>query len=129
MNRRLLVFAALAPVAVWLSFPGCFLFGGVLLVSLNDVWHRKHGSTWACYGLLALLVLGSFAALYLGPIHEQRNVAMDSCWVRTFPDWHRPWSIPWWFAGIHRGGSRLLSSSAWWGLGRGGPGGWDSVVA
>jgi hypothetical protein len=97
LNRRLLVFAALAPVAVWLSFPGCFLFGGVLLVSLNDVRHRKHASTWACYGLLALLVLGSFTALYLGPIHAQRNVAMDSCWVRTFPDWHRPWLIPWWF--------------------------------
>ncbi len=96
LNRRLLAFAMMAPVAIWLSFPGCFLYGGVLLVLLSDVRQMRRGSGWAWYGVLALAVSVAFVGLFLGPIQAQRNVSMDNCWIQTFPDWHRSWLIPWW---------------------------------
>ena len=97
VNRRILAFAVLSPALVWLTYPGCFLYGGVLLVLLPDVWQQRRGSTWGLYLMFSLTVMISFLALYLGPISAQRHPSMDSCWVQTFPDWSRPWLLPWWF--------------------------------
>ena len=97
INRRILVYAVLAPIAVWISYPGCFLYGGLLLVLLPEVWRDRRRSVRALYALLALVVVLAFATMYLGPIRAQRHAAMDSCWVQGFPDWSRPWLLPWWF--------------------------------
>ncbi len=97
MNRRILTFAGFAPFIIWISFPGCFLYGGLLLALLPELWRGGQRSPWVSYGLLVAMVLLAFLAMYLGPIRAQRNVAMDSCWVGAFPDWSRPWALPWWF--------------------------------
>ncbi|HAA01736.1 MAG TPA: hypothetical protein DCE18_00015 [Syntrophobacteraceae bacterium] len=98
LNRRLLVFILAAPVVIWLSFPGCFLYGGVLLVLFDDVRRKQSRLGWSWYGLLVLVVFAAFGGLFWGPIQAQRNISMDNCWNHTFPDWQRPWLIPWWFA-------------------------------
>ncbi len=39
--RRLLLLAGLAPLVIFLCFPGCFLFGGVLVALLPAVWRAS----------------------------------------------------------------------------------------
>src|SRR5262249_52033151 len=38
LEGRLLLFAVFAPVAIFLAYPGCFLFGGLLVALLPTVW-------------------------------------------------------------------------------------------
>jgi hypothetical protein len=96
LPRRLAFYTLLAPVIVFLSYPGCFLYGGILAAHGPAVWRQKSWSAWLGYGLLALTVFASFTLLVLGPIHAQRGELMTSCWVREFPQWGRPWTVPFW---------------------------------
>jgi hypothetical protein len=91
-------FAVLAPLFIWLSFPACFLWGALLLAWLPSVLRQRCWTLRLAYIAWSLAVVGSFAALLLGPIRAQRCGPMESCWVRHFPDWSRPWTVPWWTA-------------------------------
>jgi hypothetical protein len=97
--RQLLAYAALAPALVFLSYPACFLFGGVLAALLPAAWRSRAPAAWLAYGLLAAAVGGCFAALVLGSIRVQHDAEMASCWTNFLPDWERPWRIPVWAAG------------------------------
>jgi hypothetical protein len=97
LMRRLAVYAVVAPVIIFLAYPGCFLFGGVLLALARDVWRARQWKGWLCYGLLIMAIFVSFALLVLGPIHAQRSQAMDECWLKSFPPWDRPWRLALWF--------------------------------
>jgi hypothetical protein len=96
LDRQLLLYAPLAPILIFLCYPGCFLCGGLLLALLPPVYRSRRWLHWIQYAGLALLVGGAFLILYLGPIRAQRCEAMDSCWPRQFPDWQQPWRIPDW---------------------------------
>src|SRR5262249_19722253 len=96
--RRLLLFAALAPVLVFLTYPGCFLCVGLLVALLPGVWRPGRAAVWAGYGVLAGAVFGAFAALVLGPVQTQRCEAMTRCWQDHFPPWDRPGKVPVWAA-------------------------------
>jgi hypothetical protein len=91
-----LLFALAAPPFIWLSFPVCFLWGGLLLVWLPAVLREPRWSVRLAYAAWSLAVVGSFAALLFGPVCAQRCGDMESCWVRHFPDWSQPWTVPWW---------------------------------
>lgn len=95
LAKRCLPAATLAPVAIWMSFPACFVAGG-LLVALVPAAIRSGGTGRAAYLALAATVGVSFFSLALGPVAAQRSVAMDGCWTAHFPDWSRPWSVPIW---------------------------------
>lgn len=96
LTRRLVLFTTLAPVVIFLSYPGSFLYGGLLLAFLPGVWRNRRLGSWLGYGALAMAVFASFTLLALGPAHAQRDTAILSCWERCFPDWERPWTIPHW---------------------------------
>lgn len=117
LTRRLLAFSAVAPVTIFLDFPGCFLIGGVMLAFVPSLLAARKGpnrsaeklsqnvapapnasapGAWLCYGLLAAVVAIAFLLLVMGPIRAQRCEQMDSCWRQTFPSWNRPWLVPWW---------------------------------
>lgn len=96
LERRLLAFAALVPLAIFIAFPACFLYGGVLVAFLPDVWRARTARNLLCFGVLTAAVFGFFLLLALGPIRAQRCAEMDCCWTHTFPTWERPWTIPWW---------------------------------
>jgi hypothetical protein len=83
------------PVAIWLSFPACFVAGGLLLAMLPAAGRAAWGGRLA-YVALGLLVVGTFAALALGPAAAQRDETMASDWGRNFPDWSRPMTVPGW---------------------------------
>ncbi|MFL5342084.1 MAG: hypothetical protein ACJ8F7_18215 [Gemmataceae bacterium] len=92
---RILLFALLSPIAIFLSFPACFVAGAMLLHLAPEVW-RAGWRQRLLYVGWAVVVAGSFALLYFGPIRAQRNEAIEGCWRGHFPDWSRPWSVPVW---------------------------------
>jgi hypothetical protein len=93
--KQCLIYAAVAPVVIFLSFPGCFLFGGLLVALIPALWRQRRPSATAGYTVLTLSVFASFLLL-LGPIHAQRSRSMVECWVNQFPHWDRPWTVPGW---------------------------------
>jgi hypothetical protein len=93
--KRCVPAALVAPFAVWVSFPACFVAGG-LVVGLVPAAVRSGWGGRAALAVLAAAVGVSFLALALGPAAAQRCAAMESCWTAHFPDWSRPWFVPAW---------------------------------
>lgn len=97
--RLCLLLSVLAPIVILVAFPGCFLYGGVLVALLPAVWSSRQIRSWFPYCLLAAVVFATFAFLYLGPIRAQRCGPMDECWVRSFAPWETPRRVPIWLIG------------------------------
>jgi hypothetical protein len=93
---RLAAAAGIAPPVIFLSYPGCFLCGGLLVALLLQTWRLRRAGIWIQYWSVAVVVLAAFALLLAGPARAQRSPEMLSCWVQSWPRWDRPWSIPWW---------------------------------
>lgn len=93
--KRCLPAAVLAPPAIWVAFPACFVLGGLLLALFPLVrtagWRDR-----AAFALLVVSVGGAFLAFALGPAAAQRTDAMAACWDGHFPNWSRPWMVPVW---------------------------------
>jgi hypothetical protein len=96
LARLLAVYTLLAPVIIFLSYPGCFLYGGLLAAHGPAVWRQRRWRAWLSYAVLAVVVFACFVLLLLGPIHAQRGTPMTDCWERQFPHWDRPWTVPFW---------------------------------
>jgi hypothetical protein len=96
LGRLLAVYAVLAPLIIFLCYPGGFLYGGVLVAMLPAVLRDRRPSICVSYSLLALAVFASFFLLVYGPIHAQRCEQMVADWIRMFPPWDRPWAVPGW---------------------------------
>lgn len=93
---RLTLFAVLAPLLLFFSYPTCFLYGGLLVALLIPVKRCGRWPVWLAYGLLSVIVLAAFSLLYAGPIRAQRNETILACWLGSFPPWDRPWKVPIW---------------------------------
>src|SRR5262245_3299707 len=116
LSRRLIGLMIFSPFAIFLSYPACFLCGGLWLALYSaSVSHplacaagflgspqRKQGVVRYSLGHAALffgcsVIIGaSFLLLYFGPIRAQRTGSMEGCWLTHFPNWTRPWTVPWW---------------------------------
>jgi len=83
------------PVAEWLSFPACFVVGGLLLALLPAALQASRRERIASVSL-GLAVVGSFVGLALGPARAQQDGAMTGCWVNHFADWSHPAYVPVW---------------------------------
>jgi hypothetical protein len=96
IERRLLVYSALAPILILLSYPGCFLAGGLALSLLPAVLTSKTRCAYTRYALLNALIGVAFLLLWLGPAHAQRCQTLDQCWLDGFAPWSSPWRLlPW----------------------------------
>ncbi len=96
IERRLWAFVPLVPLVVWISYPGCFLCGGLLAALLPTVGRDRRRASVTAFLALACAVIGSFALLYFGPARAQRCADMESCWTGQFAPWSRPWYVPLW---------------------------------
>lgn len=94
--RRLLLFALLAPLTIFLVYPGCFLYGGLLVALLPLVWRTRGWRVRLSYGVLTLVVFLAFGLLLLGPVRAQQCPTLRACWAETFPKLGRPWALPFW---------------------------------
>jgi hypothetical protein len=98
LPRRLTLFAALAPLVIFLSYPGGFIYGGLLLALLPSLWQERRDSrAWLAYAALVLCTFAAFALLVTGPVRAQRTAALEAVWI-DYPDWDRPWAVPLWSA-------------------------------
>lgn len=94
-ERRLLLTAGIACVAVWFSHPVAIVFGGVSLALTVSCLRR--GRRASVVALLAnLLFATSFLSLYLLSIRPQHTEFLYLFWRSGFPDWHHPASFPAW---------------------------------
>ena len=93
--RQCALWAVVLPVLVWLSYPACFVAGGLLLAMIPDALRGGWRDRLAHLGL-SVVVAGSFAALALGPAHAQRDAALSDYWVAQLADWNRPLRVPAW---------------------------------
>src|SRR5207245_11768534 len=84
------------PAIVWPSSPGWVRLGGVALSALPRRWRQRRRGAWLGWLAFCAIVVGSFAALYLGPARAQRCGTMEQCCSGQFPDWSRPASVPVW---------------------------------
>jgi hypothetical protein len=96
LDRQLLVYAGLAPPLLFLSYPACFLLGGVVLTLLPEVIQARSRRTWLLFGGFLAALGTSFLLLLAGPIHAQRDERILQCWWDMFPSWDRPWTVPGW---------------------------------
>lgn len=91
---KLLGYAVLSPILIFLSFPAVFLLAALALAWLPEVLRARRVRLTVFYGLFGVVLCGSFLALLLGPIHAQRDEALVDCWHSYFPSWDRPWRVP-----------------------------------
>jgi len=92
LARRLFALAVVAPFALCTSYPSAFVVGGLLLALWpND---RRSFVAWLVAGAA---ILGTFALLYFGPIHNQRVGGLVAEWKNYYPPWADPWQLPGWF--------------------------------
>lgn len=92
---QLILFAAAAPLVMWTSYPGCFLYGGVLVALLPAAWGNRRA--WFAYAFLTAIVFAAFLAL--GSVRDrQHDPALARYWTGFFPDWDRPALVPFWSA-------------------------------
>src|SRR5205085_2160452 len=95
LARQCGVWALVLPVLLWLSYPACFVAGGLLLAMIPDALRGRWPDRIALVGL-GLAVTAAFAALALGPAHAQRDAALSDYWVAQLADWNRPLQVPVW---------------------------------
>jgi hypothetical protein len=98
VGRQLLLFSGLSPFLVFLSYPACFLLGGLALSLLPVVARAGRRSDWFLFGLFVLAMGVSFGLLLAGPIRVQRDATILECWSDMFPSWDQPWTVPGWLA-------------------------------
>lgn len=93
---RSLLGAVVAPACIWIAFPACFVFGGVLTALLPTAW-RANLAGKAAFVTFALSVGVSFGGFVLGPAKAQRTPDMEACWEKgSFAPWEEPTKVPLW---------------------------------
>jgi hypothetical protein len=93
--QRCLPVVFFAPAAIWVSFPACFVLGG-LIVGLVASANRASWGGRAAFALMVASVGASFLALALGPVSAQQCEEMERCWTSQFPNWSNPGFVPVW---------------------------------
>jgi len=97
--------AAMAPLAVGMSYPTVFLAGGVsLFVLFGLVKERSSGRVWAPWIFYNLVIAGSFLAVYFTAAKIQNSAElpyMQDFWHDEFPPLTHPLSLPWWLLKVH----------------------------
>jgi len=97
LSRRCLLHAAVAPILLTLSYPACFVHGGLLLALLPQVWTAWTRLETMGYGLLLISIAGTFLGVVLPVAQKQHDPVIHSDWTKFFPDWDQPLSVVRWF--------------------------------
>jgi len=84
------------PVATWLSYPGCFICGGLLAATAFDMRADRRPASWLALAMASLAIGVSFIALLVGPARAQQSTAMLSCWQNFFPPYRKAYAVPLW---------------------------------
>jgi hypothetical protein len=73
--------AALGAVAIWFSHPAVFVLGGIALYMLGEAVSRRAWKTAIVRGVVGLIWVGSFIALFIVTLHSvSENVDLRNTW-------------------------------------------------
>ncbi len=96
-RNQLVAYSLLAPILMLSSYPASFLFAGLLLAYLPEVFKRSDSTTRLAYTVLATVTAAIVLWLVKVPIRAQHDAEIHSCWVAMMPNWHKPSTLPFWF--------------------------------
>jgi hypothetical protein len=96
--KRLVVATVLTAVGVWISYTAVFVLAAVGLSLLPEL-DKNRLRALVRLSLCVLPAVASFGVVYILSIRPQRDANLDLHWVHSFPDWARPWTVPWFFIG------------------------------
>jgi hypothetical protein len=94
--QQLVAAGVATPVLIFLSYPACFLLGGLVLAWLPAVLRGRRLPEAVLYLVLLGVLAGSFVLLLAGPVRAQRDETLRACWEDMFPPWNRPALVPGW---------------------------------
>jgi hypothetical protein len=98
--------AAFAPLALTLSFPAVFVAGGTSLTVAYLLWTTKLRRGWLPWSIYNLLIVATFAALYVLTMRTQEQASlggMRDCWDHAFPPITSPGRLLYWLLLAHTG--------------------------
>ncbi len=96
LSRRLSLLSAAAPACIWLSYPGVFVVAAMLTAFALDCWTVRTTPAWTWWTTAAMVAGGAVLLLVIGPVRAQRTLDLESNWIRGFPNYSAPGSIPAW---------------------------------
>jgi hypothetical protein len=105
-SRWLWALAALAPVAVFSSYPIVFVAGGTSLFVAYVLWRRRERRGWVAWVVYNVALLAAFAVVFVVSIEPQSEAALRSMreyWERGFPPLAHPLGMIAWFFKAHTG--------------------------
>ncbi|MGD8563843.1 MAG: glycosyltransferase family 39 protein [Desulfarculaceae bacterium] len=94
-------------MGVWLSYPGVFVSAGMILALSLGLRQRYCWQYLLGLAVLCLFTGLSFLLVYKLHISGQYASAQSflapssDMWVNAFPDWSKPWTVPWWLLKTH----------------------------
>lgn len=94
--------AVIGAAAAWLSYPSIFVSAGACGWLLLGGFRAPSRRAWPAVAA-GLVILASFAAMYLVAGAGQRAGAPASYWEAGFPPVARPWALPLWALDVHTG--------------------------
>ena len=103
-TRWLWALAAVAPIAVGLSYPAVFVAGGVSLSAALVLWTRRCGGGWPAWVVYNLVLVGSFAAFFAlstGSQYSATGQNMQALWSDAFPPLAEPGKLLGWMIVTH----------------------------
>lgn len=97
-----------AALAVWCSYPGAFVAGGIGLVLtwrlIVDRFPTGLLLGWVLYGLAVVGSFGWMYTIYAGPhARAAARLTQIEMWTQAFPPLDQPARLPLWLVGIHTG--------------------------
>jgi hypothetical protein len=88
--------ALCGPIAIWLSYPGCFICGGLIAATAFDMRTDRRPASWLALMMASAAIGVSFLALLVGPARAQQSTALLICWHIFFPPSDRLYAVPLW---------------------------------
>jgi hypothetical protein len=122
-SRWLWILAAIAPLAVGISYPAAFVGGGVSLFVAAVMIASRARAGWIAWCIFNLTLVGGFLTFYLLAAHSQGAAEaqfMGGYWKQAFPPLETPLKLPGWLLYVHAsdvlaypvGGPRYASTAS-----------------
>lgn len=105
-TRPLWVLAALAPIAVGLSYTAAFIGGGVSVAVAFVLWRERARRGWLPWAVYNALLAGAFGLVVLLAAKNQATAQlsfMRDYWHEGFPPVTQPLALARWFITTHSG--------------------------
>jgi peptidoglycan/LPS O-acetylase OafA/YrhL len=96
MTWRMATAAAMAPLVIFVSYPGIFVMVGVASALAVANLERRSRAAWAIGAVLVAIAIVCLAVLVTGPVRAQRSPTILADWRWAFPQGSDPIALAIW---------------------------------